>query len=197
MAKTKSIIKKKALIKKKPLKIITSKTSKIHSKVTSQKLRTTQTPGKIKVEKILIENFVSLQKVMTNLSIKFDSLTNQISRLLELFEISAKALAEKEFNLEKVDRDDKKIINKIDNLLEQNKTIARGLTLMHERIPGQEYNSYKRPLQMKKPMLPSITKPQTQTLEMEEYQKSSPPKKFSESPASSKTAIQKFKSLPK
>ncbi len=196
MVKTESIIKKKVLIKKKPSKIIASKTSKIHSKIT-QKPLTTQTHGKVKVEKILIENFVSLQKVMTNLSIKFDSLTNQISRLLELFEISAKALAEKEFNLEKVDRDDKKIINKIDNLLEQNKTIARGLTLMHERIPGQEYNSYKRPLQMKTPLLSPISKPQTQTREMEEYQKSSPPKKFSESSDSSKTAIQKFKSLPK
>ena len=43
---------------------------------------------------ILVENFVSLQKVMTNLSIKFDNLSMQISKLLELFEISAKTLAE-------------------------------------------------------------------------------------------------------
>ncbi|KHO55254.1 MAG: hypothetical protein QT10_C0004G0041 [archaeon GW2011_AR19] len=38
------------------------------------------------VEKILVENFVSLQKVMTNLSVKFDELSSQISKLLELFE---------------------------------------------------------------------------------------------------------------
>jgi len=30
----------------------------------------------------LVENFVSLQKVMTNLSIKFDELSNNISKLL-------------------------------------------------------------------------------------------------------------------
>lgn len=42
------------------------------------------------VENVLVENFVSLQKVMTNLSLKFDNLTNQISKLLDLFEISAK-----------------------------------------------------------------------------------------------------------
>ena len=38
----------------------------------------------IHTEKILIENFIALQKVITNLSIKFDKLTNQISSLLEL-----------------------------------------------------------------------------------------------------------------
>ena len=37
------------------------------------------------LEKVLIDNFVSLQKVMVNLSVKFDDLTNQISKLLELF----------------------------------------------------------------------------------------------------------------
>jgi len=51
----------------------------------------------IHTEKILIENFIALQKVITNLSIKFDKLTNQISSLLELFEVSAKTLAEKRF----------------------------------------------------------------------------------------------------
>jgi len=89
--------------------------------------------------KILVENFVSLQKVMTNLSLKFDNLAGQISKLLQLFEISAKALAEKEFNAEKGDKTSKKILEKIDNLLEQNKIIARGLTLIHEKeeIPMQ------------------------------------------------------------
>jgi hypothetical protein len=85
-------------------------------------------------EKILIENFVSLQKVMVNLSVKFDGLTNQISKLLELFEMSAKALTEKDFDIEKNNKENMKILEKIENVLEQNKTIARGLTLMHEKI---------------------------------------------------------------
>ncbi|NMB66704.1 hypothetical protein GYA25_01435, partial [Candidatus Woesearchaeota archaeon] len=38
----------------------------------------------------LIENFVSLQRVMTNLAVKLEDLSSQISKLLELFEISAK-----------------------------------------------------------------------------------------------------------
>ena len=87
------------------------------------------------LEKILIQNFVSLQKVMTNLSVKFDELSTQISKLLELFEISAKALAKKDLNLA-TPIDDKKILGKLDELSGQNKIIARGLTLVHERMSG-------------------------------------------------------------
>ncbi len=92
----------------------------------------------IHTEKILIENFIALQKVITNLSIKFDKLTNQISSLLELFEVSAKTLAEKDFNVKKEQKDDKEVVEKIDNLLEQNKTIARGVALIHEENSGNK-----------------------------------------------------------
>ena len=54
------------------------------------------------VDKLLIENFVHLQKVMTTLSTKFDHLTNQISDLLKVFEDSAESLAKREFDFEKV-----------------------------------------------------------------------------------------------
>ena len=81
------------------------------------------------IEKQLIENFIALQKVMVNLSIKFDNLSTQISKLLEVFEISAKALAEKNFDLGQ-----EKVSEKMDTLLDQNKIIARGLTMMHDRV---------------------------------------------------------------
>ena len=90
----------------------------------------------VKVEKVLIENFVSLQKVMTNLAVKFDNLSSQISKLLELFEISAKALAEKGAIGE--DKTDKRAAEKLDSLLEQNKIIAKGIALLHERSPPEE-----------------------------------------------------------
>ncbi len=85
------------------------------------------------VEQVLIENFVSLQKVMTNLAVKFESLSTQISKLLELFEISAKSLAEKDFSI-----GEKEVSQKLDNLLEQNKIIARGITLLHEMNQPEE-----------------------------------------------------------
>ena len=90
-----------------------------------------KTSNEIKIEQALIENFIALQKVMANLLLKFDNLTNQISKLLNLFEISAKTLAEKEFDAENGKRDDRKIAEKLDSLLEQNKILARGITLLH------------------------------------------------------------------
>jgi hypothetical protein len=83
-------------------------------------------------QKILIENFVALQKVMTHLSERFDNLSTQISKILNLFEISAKALAEKDFKLERDDREVKQTIERLDGIIEQNKILARGLTLLHE-----------------------------------------------------------------
>jgi hypothetical protein len=111
------------------------------------------------INNILVENFVSLQKVMVNLSAKFDSLTTQISKLLGLFEISAKALAEKDVDVEKNNRENTKILEKIDNIMEQNKTIARGLTLMHDKInEPQNYPPQtpvpRIPIQQKQPVKP-------------------------------------------
>ena len=84
----------------------------------------------IKVERELIENFIGLQRVMVNLSAKFDSLSSQISRLLYLFEISAKSLAKKEAEAGSVDA--KKIMEKLDNLSQQAGLIGKGLALIHE-----------------------------------------------------------------
>jgi hypothetical protein len=84
---------------------------------------------KIKIEKILLENFADLQKVMVDLSLKLGDLTGKISRLLELFETSAKSISEKDFDL---NQDNKRVIEKIDSMIEQNKTIAKGLSTIYE-----------------------------------------------------------------
>jgi len=52
---------------------------------------------------------------------------------LEIFEISAKALAEKDIDFS---RDNKELKGKLDQLLEQNKVMARGISMMNER-PGR------------------------------------------------------------
>ena len=116
------------------------------------------------IDEILIENFVSLQKVMTNLSLRFDELSSQIAKLLELFEISAKSLAKNDFESENENENSKEIIEKLDNLINQNKTIARGLTLMHEIRP-------ERKLQPPRPGYPQLSK-QRDSAGINEYQKS-------------------------
>lgn len=89
------------------------------------------------LQKKIIENLVSLQKVNSDLSVKFDKLATQIANLLNLFESAARTFAEQApaTTTEK----DKEFLEKIDKLLEQNKTIARGLTLMEEKIRERVY----------------------------------------------------------
>ncbi len=111
----------------------------------SGRKKTTSKTGKVskdveKLNAILVENFVNLQKALTNLTVKFDNLADQISKLLQLFEISAKSFAEKlstgtGTEIEK----DREFLEKLNKLLEQNKVIAKGLTLMEEKIRERVY----------------------------------------------------------
>lgn len=125
----------------------------------------------VKMEKALVENFIGLQKVMVNLSSRFDNLANQISRLLELFEISAKALARKEFGIEG-GKDSKKIIEKLDNLSEKAGLIGKGLVLIHESGKGLspshktgEIPEQREIPQIKKPpMVPAIPRTPQKTI---------------------------------
>jgi len=104
-----------------------------------EKKRKNPETSKKSIEKAMLENFVNLQKVLTNLAVKFDSLSEQISKLLQLFEISAKTFVEKqtpEFGEKKTDKD---FLEKLDKLLEQNKVLAKGLTLMEEKLRERLY----------------------------------------------------------
>lgn len=83
------------------------------------------------VQRLLIENFTGLQKAMTNLAIKFEGLSGQISSLLEIFELSAKNFVGGGNVSPEENRD---ILGKIDSLLEQNKTLAKGLVTLEEKL---------------------------------------------------------------
>jgi len=89
------------------------------------------------IERKLIENLVGLQKAETALIEKFDKLSDQISALLALFETAARSFAKQPEV--KAGEKDKEFLSKIDRLLEQNKTIARGLTLMEEKVREKIY----------------------------------------------------------
>lgn len=107
----------------------------------SVKTSTSSSTSKKEIEKMLIENFVNLQKVLTNLAVKFESLSDQISKLLQLFEISAKSFVEKQTPEIGEKEKDKEFLEKLDRLLDQNKTIAKGLTLMEEKLRERIYGS--------------------------------------------------------
>jgi hypothetical protein len=141
---------KKRVTKKNPVKKPSHVSKNIlHKPITNtehikeEKITKVKTPQTFNLEKVLLENFVSLQRIMTNLTIKIDGLSNQISQLLNLFEVSARTLAEKG-NISQAGILDKKILEKIDNVIDQNQTIARGVFLLHEK--PQQSISPKQPI---------------------------------------------------
>ena len=80
------------------------------------------------VEQTLVKNLVELQKVHVDLAQKFDKLSKEISGLLMLFEKTAKSFSESQ-----ISKSDKEFVEKIDKLLDQNKTIAKGLKLIESK----------------------------------------------------------------
>lgn len=157
-------------------------------------------PKTNQTEKILVENFVALQKVIVDLAEKLTNLSTQTSKLLGLFETSAKTLAEKGFE------DNKGIVQKLDALLDQNKILAKGISLLHEaeeevkediaqtpmppqQKPAQQLNmppQQRPPAQSPKPLMPPQQRPpmppqppqqpgqqqKKAPINMQEYQKS-------------------------
>ena len=104
------------------------------------------------VQKVLVENFVALQGVITNLSSKLNNLSDQISKLLGLFEESAKTFMEKDIKI-MGGGTDKNTSDKLDQLLEQNKILARGIALLHEsNFPDQGQNNQLNQQQMAAPL---------------------------------------------
>jgi len=94
--------------------------------------------NKREIEEILVENFTSLQKVMTSLSEKFNELTKRIDQLLGLFEDSAKALVKKDFTMDKENEMNIKVLSRMDEMLEQNKIIAKSLMMFFEQ-PDEKF----------------------------------------------------------
>ena len=83
------------------------------------------------IDQALIDNFVNLQKVLTNLAAKFEDLSGNISKLLQLFELSAKSFADKPLKQSDIDSE---FLKKLDSLLDQNKVISKGIMLMEDKI---------------------------------------------------------------
>lgn len=124
------IVKKKIAKKKAVKKKVSSNSNySIPKKVVKKKIAMPLQNKTKNTEQLLIENFASLQRVMVNLSSRFDELSNQISQLLNLFEVSAQALAKRNFDL---NNNNSELISKLDSLAQQNKIIARGVSLLHE-----------------------------------------------------------------
>ena len=99
------------------------------------------------LEDHLAHSLVELQKVHVNLAEKFDKLSQQIENLLALFELAARNFA-KQPHMQGTEKD-KEFLDKIDRLLDQNKVLAKGLTLMEEKMRERLYGPGARPPQVR------------------------------------------------
>lgn len=121
------------------------------------------------LERTLIKNLVELQKVHTDLAEKFDKLAHEISQILSLFELTARSFAK---NIPAVDIEkDREFLEKIDKLLEQNKVLAKGITLMEERLREKMYSVAPQP-QSQQSQTREAEKKTTQENEQGEFQPS-------------------------
>jgi hypothetical protein len=111
----------------------------------------------VELNKILVENFIIMQKSLSNLAVKFDTLSENIAKLLLLFEGAARAFAEKESHTVE-SKKDKEFLEKINTLMEQNKTIAKGLTLMGDNIRDRVYEQKAEGKEEKEPEIKEIKK---------------------------------------
>jgi len=104
----------------------------VKKKVTKKKSPPQKKSKNKDIEDILIQNSANMQKVMIKLAERFERLSDKIDELLELFEDSAKILVKKEIESGRTENADPEVLEKINKLMDQNKIIAKGLTLMHE-----------------------------------------------------------------
>ena len=92
--------------------------------------------------KLVIENSIALQKVVANLAEKLGETSRNLSELLELFKEASKTMAEEKAE-ENVKKEDIEILKtKINELAEQNRTIAKGILLIESSLKPSFKEAY-------------------------------------------------------
>ena len=81
-----------------------------------------------------VGNSVTLQRIMTDAVVSMNRLTKEIEELVNLFKEAAKTVEE---------RKDSELMAKIYNIADQNKTMAKSLTLMMEKDKPRPLPEYK------------------------------------------------------
>ena len=82
----------------------------------------------------LAENSMALQRAITDLAINLKELSEEMGQLLLLFKEASKTITEEKTSKE-VEKEELRGMNeKVDHLIDQNRTIAKGLILMESAM---------------------------------------------------------------
>jgi len=131
---------------KKSVSIVNPKAKKtkkiLKRKIVSKKKKLVAEPKKQSINQQLVENLISLQKVNLHTAERFEVLSKQISELVLLFEKAANEIS-KAPGIE-----NKELSEKLDRLIEQNRLVAKGITLLEERTREDEMQTPTKPIQI-------------------------------------------------
>lgn len=86
-----------------------------------------------RLAKQLIQTGVNIQSKSVDLISSMDKLTKRIDKLVSLFEEASKHITEAETTEERINE----LTTKLEGLLEQNKSIAKGLILLEKYVRGK------------------------------------------------------------
>ena len=91
---------------------------------------------------LVIENSIALQKVVTELAFNMKKMSLDVSEMLELFKESTKSLSSEKADEEIKKSDIDELKSRIDELVDQNKVIAKGILLLESSMsPKEKYPS--------------------------------------------------------
>jgi len=87
---------------------------------------------------IVIENNIALQKIVIDLASEMKKISREVSEMLDMFKEATKSISSEktESEIKKSDMDELK--NKIEELVEQNKIIAKGILLLESSVGTKE-----------------------------------------------------------
>lgn len=93
---------------------------------------------------LLIENSVTLQRILTEVAINLKVLNEKLDNLLNLFEEAAKTFKER-----KPESGARELVERLDEISNQNRTIAKGVMLLEQSVrsgsEGEEPQSTLKP----------------------------------------------------
>ncbi len=106
-----------------------------------KKTKKRETNQKDKKIDSLIESSVVLQKTVIELASNFNELSKQITKLLNLFEDTAKEIAEKNLSIVE-ETDNETVLEKIQKIIEDNNKIKKDLSEIKQKLENKSQTPY-------------------------------------------------------
>jgi predicted RecB family endonuclease len=91
---------------------------------------------------LVIENSVALQKVVAELAVNLKKLSSDVSEMVNLFKDATKTMSSEKAEKETGNSEIEELKAKVDELVEQNKIIAKGILLLESSLKPKTYPSY-------------------------------------------------------